>query len=284
MIDLSNLSIIITFRYDTEDRLTNLKTVFRYFKKYFIDYEIIVLESDTQPRAKNACDDNAKYIYEYSDSYMHRTRMFNDGVRTSERKYVALYDTDVFVKPEAMQIALEKLNTNVFVFPYNGVFLNMEGKTKNRFIDEIEFSELPMVNKASANDQYSDDIHCVHPMSAGGVTIFRRKEYLMYGGYNERFKSWGWEDNEIIERFTKLGFPPFRLDGYNLYHLDHRRGVDSGPTHNYFRKNKIEFNKVRRMNKRKLEKYIQQKLMKQEFKFTDFFKNLLRKKPDTYTK
>ena len=39
MINLSDLSIIIPFRLDTEDRTENLKTVLRYFETFFEGYE-----------------------------------------------------------------------------------------------------------------------------------------------------------------------------------------------------------------------------------------------------
>ncbi len=45
MIPLKDLSIIIPFQYDSQDRLEDLKYILYYLKKYFVDYEIILIES-----------------------------------------------------------------------------------------------------------------------------------------------------------------------------------------------------------------------------------------------
>ena len=82
---------------------------------------------------------------------------------------------------------------------------------------------------------------------------------------NEKFIGWGYEDNELIERFTKLDYKIGRVPG-PLYHLDHpRKSVSSYNSlkkmFGYFKNpilknNKREFKKVKSMSKKELLKYV----------------------------
>ena len=126
MIDLSDLSIIIPFRYDTDHRIRNLDFVIRYFQKYFINYELIVLENAPEKKIGHIEPHIQKYIYEKNTNLLHRTRMLNDGVKMSTRKFITCYDTDVVFRPEAVRDTMSLLRQgHPFVFPYNGIFLEI---------------------------------------------------------------------------------------------------------------------------------------------------------------
>ena len=269
MIDLSDLSVIIPYRFDFIDRENNLKAILRYFEKFFTGYEIIILES--APVKKGAFLEeypNIRYSYEKSDGLLHRTKMLNDGAKSSTRSYVSLYDTDVVFHPEAVRTTIKKLREgSPFVFPYNGVVLALE-KPHDWFVGDFEFSSCPVLPKgghrglvgtrygAKSNFVYS------HFNSDGGATFFNRDLFLEFGGYNEKFISWGWEDNEIVTRFTKLGYPPIKIDGANMIHLEHKRGEDSSRSHAQYLVNQREWSRVVKMNKLQLERYIQNELLK----------------------
>jgi len=264
MINLSDLTIVIPFRYDTEDRIENLRNVIRYFNMYFRGHEFIIYEDGPiQYGSEFSAHSNVYYRFTENRDLLHRTKMLNDGAKQSNRAYVTLYDTDVVFRPEKIASTMELLRQGQsFVFPYNGVFLDISGENKVKFLADLDFSLLPDVpptNKLKdvVGKQFSNSVTCsgVHYKSCGGATFFNRDVFLICGGYNEQFISWGFEDNEIVSRFVKLGHAPVRTQG-NLFHLSHRRGLDSSTGHSKYTSNQALYMKVNSMSKIELINYV----------------------------
>jgi hypothetical protein len=262
---LSDLSIVIPFKYDSPDRLANLETVISYFRVFFTDIDLIILEVGDapyfKPREENQ-DIQYRFILLSPGTFLHRTALLNQGAKQSKRPYVTLYDTDVIFPPQAILDTVSYLRTHpeaVFGSPYQGICWEVQGEAKNQFIQTFDFSSVPMDISPKVG-VCINDFTCIHTQSLGGATFFRRAPFLMAGGYNERFISWGWEDNEIVTRFSKLGFPPFRISNPYCIHLSHPRTIDSQGTHPFFKTNYQEYKRVKRMNPIQLCGYIQTKL------------------------
>ena len=165
-----------------------------------------------------------------------------------------MYDTDVIFLPDQIKECVEKLREgdSKFGLPYGGHTHFIKGAVRTSVINTLDIESVPTSTHP--------EVHLENPASVGGATFFDREYYLSVGGYNEKFIAWGFEDNEIVKRFTVLGQPPFRIPG-RLIHLCHRRGIDSGPTHNMYSHNQEEFNKINAMNKEQLENYIKMELI-----------------------
>lgn len=100
------------------------------------------------------------------------------------------------------------------------------------------------------------DFVLTHNNALGGCVMFRKDAFLKLGGYNREFVGWGWEDNEIYNRFLKCGLKSYRCASTALIHLDHFRGEHSiGGQDNYRR-----FKKIRWLSWRKLVVYINRSL------------------------
>ncbi len=96
----------------------------------------------------------------------------------------------------------------------------------------------------------------------GGAVFFERDTFLKSGGYNKNFISWGYEDNELVSRFLKLGYEIKRVGGdYCLYHMSHVRSIDSSPNHDKANHNRMEYLKVDSMDEKRLREYIARELL-----------------------
>ncbi len=251
-LDLSALTIVVPFRYDFPQRRENLETVLRFFDHFFDHLHVVVIETGA-PTGQDLTTRYPWLAYHFlpSESTFHRTRYFNMGAKLSTRELVACYDTDVLFRPAAIMAAMSYLQSDPshwFCFPYNGQFWTVSGEFRAQIMETFNF------------DQVAQRSVCVHPMSQGGATMFRRAEFLSLGGYNEKFISWGWEDNEIVTRFSRLGCPPYRVPGEICVHLDHPRGENSSDTHGYFQQNFKEFRRVFRMVPSEVCRYIEAEL------------------------
>jgi hypothetical protein len=79
--------------------------------------------------------------------------------------------------------------------------------------------------------------------------------FIEAGTENENFKSWGFEDDERFERFTKLGMNVKRASGV-LYHIAHRRGIHSRPNALYTPSNQAEYERISVMSRDELREEI----------------------------
>jgi hypothetical protein len=68
--------------------------------------------------------------------------------------------------------------------------------------------------------------------------------YQVIRGYDEHYQSWGWEDDDLMQRFTYLGLRQKTLHGRSFYmhqwHADSDRGKDPEETRrneSYFKSN-----------------------------------------------
>jgi predicted glycosyltransferase involved in capsule biosynthesis len=266
MIDTSDLTLVIPFKYDTEDRINNLRFVLKYYKKNFIDTKFVIIESGVEQRGKEfEGQHNVYYEFREETGLMHRTKMLNDGAKIAKTKFISAYDTDVFFKKDDTKRTMDALRSGKnYVLPFNGIFLDVARTAKTQVEESLDAEFLPMIPHLvqRGNTIHGDLIRCIVNNSVGGALFYNRERFLQLGGYNEKFISWGHEDNEIEHRFRMMGDPIFKIENSNCYHLNHRRGKDSQMEHAHTANNKQELAKVRSMDRPTLEKYIQEELIK----------------------
>lgn len=243
-IDLTDLTITIPVRYDTEDRVENLKFVIEFIHNYF-DTNIMVLEESKEKKFDWV---DAEYIHiETNDPNLHRTKCLNDMAKLCKTPYIANYDTDVIFNDSAYVKTMELLREGIadMVYPYAGKFVNIPHK----YVDIIR------KNNYSLSCIHHKDKHINHPQSLGGAIFWNLESFKRIGMENQKFKSWGWEDNERFIRAKKFDLKIKRVEG-ELLHLDHKRLEDSTPKNKYYKINQQEFQRISNMSKDNLRKYV----------------------------
>jgi hypothetical protein len=251
MIDTSDLSVVIPFRSDSPDRRENLDAVVRFFARFARGHELIILEDGKRSAASGLADlPNVKYRFEWNDGPFHKTRLLNRGVlELSSRRFVASYDADTLLFPEALKIAMDRLRDGkCLVLPFSGDLFDVRRSARAALIKSLGFENISASALLARRGKlgFDDLVHFVyiHDTHVGGAVLFDRSAFVACGGYNENFVSWGYEDNEIVERFVKLGVELIRVAEYPLLHLSHRRGADSGKHNPYFRNNVVEYRRM----------------------------------------
>lgn len=236
------LTILIAAKADSEDRLVNLSTTLDYIQYHF-DVNIVLSEQDTESKLSTICKDrNIEYIFYKTDDFFNRQRGVNICASVANTPVIAHYDADILLRPQQIKAAVSSVincNENV-IYPYDGHFYDVP----KAFHDKIR----------SDNDlKFIDLSKCklFNPHSVGGVVVFSRTHYWKCGGANENFKGLGYEDNEIHDRFKKLGSKIIRTE-WPLYHLTHER-KDTSFNHNpYLELNKQEFFRISNMTSKQL--------------------------------
>jgi len=71
----------------------------------------------------------------------------------------------------------------------------------------------------------------------GGRIAISRKNFVKLGGYDERFKDWGYDDIDLIYRARNLGLRRFKVEG--ISYIDHDRDIED----RYKNKPLMEYNR-----------------------------------------
>ena len=230
---LDDLTITIPFRLDSRDRLLNLGVVTRALEAHTTARVLVGTgRSDgvagTVPPGIEVIE-----VPDPPEQPFHRTRILNRLAAAASTPLLANHDADVVVPLDQLAAAVASLRTGEadLVLPYGG-----------RMVD-VPLSAHPWLERADYASMPPAGIGVLHPGSVGGCVLWRASSFRAAGGENERFRSWGLEDVERIERATRLGLELRRVDGV-VYHLRHARGPDSDETNRWFAANEEELARI----------------------------------------
>jgi predicted glycosyltransferase involved in capsule biosynthesis len=246
IVDLSNIGLMIHFRRDVDDRFRNLKTVIEYYRKTSSDLEIVIINDDKNldKDLKNLCsDNNVKAFFMENDDIYWRTKAFNEASKHLNCEYIISGDTDVIVNAKHLlnaSVILKDTPTIGIVYPYNGMFVHLKAEIAKNVICDKSISNLEEQISTLKPIPYFETTNFLvaHPQSKGGMVMFRKSTFIECNGYNPNFRGWGYEDDEILARFQKLGFGNSRVydETAIAWHLPHDNTVRE--QHKYYDNNR----------------------------------------------
>jgi predicted glycosyltransferase involved in capsule biosynthesis len=243
-INLKDTTFIIPIKIEHPDRYRNTKTTLRFLNEYFktnvFIYEISEdgeSKIDFKSSLKNL---SIKHWVVKEEGIFHRTKYLNIMLDVVKTKVVVNYDIDVILSPSnylECQQAILKGDSDV-IYPYE---FGLGQKMVHERINLEEFYE------SGFDINYIDDRHDIFNLYGaeyGHCMFFNTDVYKKNGGENENFISYGPEDKERGERFTRFGFRVDWKPGYYVYHFEHHRGDDSSPRNPSFDHNWSVYNNL----------------------------------------
>lgn len=239
-IDLTPATFLIPLKFDSLERVRNLRLVLRFLTRH-ADTLILVAETGPVPAMAPHLRDlgpAVRYAFVPDDRpFFHRTRLLNRLVRETRTPVAVVCDADVVCRPANLRQALRlTLGEADVVLPYDGRFLDVPEALIARLLgDPRQFPR-------------EEECRLLYPDGTGGMVFFKKASLVAAGLYNERFKSWGHEDRELLLRLAAFGFRLERVPGPML-HLHHPRFADSHPMKNpYFAANTREYERLRALD------------------------------------
>ena len=244
-LDLSDCTIVIPLHIDFPERLEHLRFLLRYFTKFFINHQLILVEQDVKSKIDFPLPPEADLEFITSEEDFSITRVSNSGAELVKTAFFCKCDTDLLVHPKAIFDAFERLKTDSstsLVLPYNGISFNLTSPLKEDLMHSCDFQKLPCIQREEIASFSSPHLHLKCGDSQGLIHCFRTSVFKTLGGYNEEFIGWGYDDNEVLARFKGLGHPKEMLKGYNAFHLDHPRmyGGEFQVLQNFHRWQRVE--------------------------------------------
>ena len=217
---LFNASIIISYRGNTPEREDNLYAVLRHFDLTYTDYTLFVMEADAAPKFdwKRLSDDKVRHVFFPNAGPFPKAMLYNTGAKLSQSDILVFNDVDCIAEPKAVSDCVRELihfQAHDVLCPF-WEMINVTGALKQQFLSEPRYEMFNGITK----DALVPDTSILYERNAGGIFIFRRKDFVRVGGLNMAFKGWGGEDSELLHRATRLGLKWSSL-GTPLFHMNH---------------------------------------------------------------
>jgi hypothetical protein len=228
-LELDDLTITIPLRVDSRDRLLNLGVVTRALATHTTARVLVGTGRPDVLTRVVAPSVDVVAVHDPPDEPFHRTRILNRLAELATTPLLANHDADVVVPVDQLADAVSILRRGEadLILPYDG-----------RMVD-VPLSAHPWLERADYASMPPVDTHVIHPESVGGCVLWRASAFRAVGMENERFRSWGLEDVERIDRATRLGLAVRRGAGA-VYHLRHLRGSDSSAAYPWYAANERE--------------------------------------------
>jgi N-terminal domain of galactosyltransferase len=207
------LTLVIPFR----NRHSHLREMLRYFSAFHPGFEIeyIILESAATPTLHNHEWPDERFRYEFVEQpgVFHKTVLLNKGLMMSKGEFIIAYDVDLIPVADALSRAVETARSS----------------------DKILISGYRLMGN-ELGDQDEDDLEIGpedRPTSLkkyllgrelfGVCPVYRKERLLEIGGWDEHFKGWGAEDQDITERYCKDRCVFVRSPQILYLHLHHEK-------------------------------------------------------------
>jgi len=229
LIDLPELSIIIHYRRDCEDREFNLKTLLKFIDDHFTVNDIVLVNDDKEfekslkliiPEVIN----NVKLMFVENDDEFMKSYSFNRGAEHATGSVFAFWDVDVLIDPKYIEKSYNIIVDGLYdhVYPFNGYFVAVEKLTFPKFLPKYDFEFLLGELQDRTLGYHNEYVAIGSNISPGGCNLISRSAFNKIGGYDERFIGWGFEDTDFIQRSRKVN-KVIHLDDFDAicWHLHH---------------------------------------------------------------
>ncbi|GAA0310333.1 galactosyltransferase-related protein [Rhodovulum strictum] len=262
--DLSGVSVIVSVKPDTPERLANLARLRDYYATMTRGAELVVVEQGARPVLDLPPGDDLRVLFRRDDGGHWKTRNMNLGAAVSARPRLLMSDCDFIPHPAALAGALARLDAGAdAVLPFDGIVLNIARPRAAALPGWAAFlADAPRLAPDSIDHANACPDPELYPLygdnrylAVGGALMCRRAAFFGAGGWNENFVGYGYEDRELDLRLRRLGYDLRRIEDRNLYHLDHPRGPDSRYASAFCRLNEAEWERVRAMTPEALRAY-----------------------------
>lgn len=266
-ISLSNLSIIFSVKIDSADRLNNFRFNVDYLHAHFSDLELVVVEQDGRGEVKECLDaysPSVRSIYHSidHDGVHYKTRNLNLATNLASREIIMMCDCDVLCPPEALHKAVQILEQeSALISPHNGIMTEIAKEHFTHTSPAAVLGQRTFFTRDFNKNDKEPDYSKMYPLygnenyfNMGGCILYRKRDFYLAGGWNTNMISYGFEDDEFVYRFKKLGYRHRKFRTNNIYHLQHERGKES-IYNNFYRSNEQEYEHVLSMTEAELRHY-----------------------------
>jgi predicted glycosyltransferase involved in capsule biosynthesis len=186
---------------------------------------VILIEGSSTPTenvAAIAAKAGIEYYFVKNEGVFHKTRLLNFGLKLVSSNYVLAYDVDLIPYGNSLlrHLHLTQSSSHFLVTGYR-LMCDRPSLIDNNLDEECDRSSIAPEDMPTALKK-----HLTSFEKFGVLPMFETKLLQQLGGWDENFLGWGGEDQDLIERYSRLGFTLCRVPELVYLHLNHDREPD----------------------------------------------------------
>jgi hypothetical protein len=220
---MEDAAYILTYRENGDgERRENLLAVLRWLERRPL-LEVIVFEQDSVPRAGlSSASVNRRMLFGYNPGPFNKSWGFNVAARQTARPILVFADADVVVD-SSLDRAIELCRNAVDAAkPYRRI-VDLTADESRR----VRGGDWEFVPQRPPDTPPNREARQEFVVFAGGIFVIGREPYLRLGGFDERFRGWGGEDDAMTIKLRRAGMRLAECGERPALHLSHPRGPES---------------------------------------------------------
>ncbi|MFC0470708.1 galactosyltransferase-related protein [Halalkalibacter kiskunsagensis] len=213
---MESVSVLFPYKPDYGHRDRLFKWVLKYYKEVFPEVEIC--------------------IGECKNDIFSRAEAVNNAAHKATKEIFVIADCDIFYDRNVLKKSIQQLDNFAWVVPYERIHYLSKDCTEQIIQQKPEWPTVPLkgdIVKATEGQYISGYVYI------GGVNIVPRKYFSYIGGFDERFRGWGGEDDAFNAAMNTLcgHYGRLDLDIYHLWHPPAPGSHESNNSHSNFKEN-----------------------------------------------
>jgi|SRR5271165_6314909 len=229
---MQGLSYLITYREaGSEERRANLLAVLSWLGQW-PEIEIVVVEQDAVPRLDAPLVSGGGVVrFAYNPGPFNKAWGLNVAVGFARGSVLAIGDADV-IAPHTFAAAVESCRDVAAVKPYRTI-VDLTPEESFRVRGGEWGFDPPRPAHALPNREGQGE----YVVFAGGLFLVQREWLIRLGGFDERFRGWGGEDDAMTQKLRRGGVPMTQIEGPPALHLWHPRSHETTFGHAHYAAN-----------------------------------------------
>jgi hypothetical protein len=219
---MQELSYLITYRESgSDDRRENLLAVLSWLGQW-PEIEVVVVEQDTVPRLDGPLEHGGGVArFAYNPGPFNKSWGLNLALGFARQPLLAVGDADV-IAPHTLAAAVERCRHVPAVKPYRTIVDLTPEETARVRAGEWELRPSRRADAPPNREGQGEYV-----VFAGGLFVIQREWLVRLGGFDERFRGWGGEDDAMTQKLLRAGVQALQLDGPPALHLWHPRSPET---------------------------------------------------------
>jgi predicted glycosyltransferase involved in capsule biosynthesis len=193
-----DISVIVPYKAADEYREKNWSWIKRRYEILMPNAEICIGNYDGEPFCKSAA--------------------INNAAQTATRDIFLIADADIVFDLDQIREAVGALDKYTWVIPYTFLYYlppeatrELHKRDPSVIMKDIDYTGYLKTRCISEKDGWE---------WGGGINIVRRRHFEKVGGFDERFKGWGGEDDAFQKVLDAVCGPHIRVEA-TMWHLYH---------------------------------------------------------------
>jgi hypothetical protein len=210
---------LITYR-DSPDpaRRANLHAVLGWLARQ-PSFDVVVVEQDSAPRLDGPLPHpSARVVFAYNPGPFNKSWGLNLAARCATAPLLAFGDADVIVGSALGECLGYAGGAYAAIKPYRRL-VDLDEADSAR----VRGGDYDWVPPHEAGQPAQRERAGERLCYAGGVVLLTRALFQSLGGWDERFRGWGGEDDALSYRLERARTPALELDRRPAVHLQHAR-------------------------------------------------------------